>query len=349
ILIPRLSGTEKSVITESEYGGLKIFNATLNANKLSRLLWLYSHKNVLEAFDFKIYDVISVHIVSHGILPSIQKNCKKHGIPVIQHFHGLNVWQDYHGNNSILHRALIKRNAALRYKHLKSCSAIVGVSNKVCDVVRERLDSVPLFTVYNGVDLARFSADNKVKNKIFTVICVANLILIKGHDYLIEAVAKIKAEGTAIRLQLVGAGPEETRLKEKCASLGVADSVEFLGWQEYDTVAHLMKNADMFVMPSYFEALGCVYLEAMSAGTLTCGCFGTGAEEIIDHERNGLLANKRSADDIYSLIRFAIDNPGKALEIAENGIVRASEFSWDASARALEKVYDTVKKSVKEI
>lgn len=347
VLIPRLSGSEASRLCEGEYGGLKVFSAVIKAGRLSRLLWLYSRGNVLDALDWKQYDAVSVHIASHGILPSVLKNCKKFGIPVVQHFHGLNVWQDYCHKNGILHRVLSWRNTALRLRHLRRCAAVVGVSNKVCDVVRERLCGVPVFTVYNGVDVARFTADGKQNNEVFTVICVANLIPIKGHDYLIEAIARIKDEKIPIRLQLVGAGPEEARLRARCAELGISDIVEFLGWQEYDEVARLMKNADMFVMPSYFEALGCVYLEAMSAGTLTVGCFGTGADEIINHGHDGLLAKQRSADDLYSLIRFAIDEPEEALTIAEAGIARAGGFSWHSSACALEDAYNHVKNPIR--
>ena len=344
VLIPRLSGSEASSLTEGEYGGLRVFSAVIKAGRLSRLLWLYSRGNVLDALDWKQYDAVSVHITSHGILPSVLKNCKKFRIPVIQHFHGLNVWQDYYRKNGIFHRALSWRNAALRLRHLRRCAAVVGVSNKVCDVVRERLRGVPVFTVYNGVDLARFTADGKQKNEVFTVICVANLIPIKGHEYLVEAVAKIRSEGMPIRLQLVGVGPEEARLRAMCAALGISDAVEFLGWQEYDEVARLMRNADMFVMPSYFEALGCVYLEAMSVGTLTVGCYGTGADEIIEHGHDGLLVEKRSADEVYSRIRFAIDEPEEALAIAEAGVLRAREFTWMESAKTLADAYETVTK-----
>ena len=343
VLIPRLSGKEPSSLTEGEYGGLRVFSAVIKAGRLSRLLWLHSWGSVLDAFDWQQYDAVSVHIASHGILPSVLKNCKKFRIPVIQHFHGLNVWQDYYRKRGLLHRLLAWRNNRGRRRHLRRCAAVVGVSNKVCDVVRERLRGVPVFTVYNGVDLARFTADGKQKNEVFTVICVANLIPIKGHEYLVEAVAKIRSEGTPIRLQLVGVGPEEARLRAMCAALGISDAVEFLGWQAYDEVARLMRNADMFVMPSYFEALGCVYLEAMSVGTLTVGCYGTGADEIIEHRQSGLLVEKRSADDVYSRIRFAIDEPEEAARIARNGIKRAECFSWRSSARSLENAYKYVK------
>ncbi len=342
ILIPKISGIEPSRIEKGKYGGLTVFHATIKAGRLSRLLWLYSRKSILDGFDWKQYDAVSLHIASHGILPSVLKNCKKCGVPVLQHFHGLNVWQGYYGKAGILHRVLLWRNATLRLRHLKGCSAIVGVSNKVCDVVRERLESVPLFTVYNGVDLAKFPANSKQENQAFTVICVANLIRIKGHDYLLEAIAKIRDEKLPVRLQLVGAGPEEFRLKQRCVTLGISDVVEFLGWQEYEEVARLMTGADMFVMPSYFEAFGCVFLEAMSTGTLTVGCCDTGAAEIIEDGRNGFLVPQKDAIALANLFLWQRENKEKAAEIASAGVLRAQEFTWLHSAKALEGVYKRV-------
>ena len=140
-------------------------------------------------------------------------------------------------------------------------------------------------------------------------------------------------------MQLIGIGPEERRLKEKCNALDIGDDVEFLGTKNYDVVCEYMQKADMFIMPSYFEALGCVYLEAMSCGTLTCGCFGTGAGEIIEDKVDGLLVEQKSTDDVYNAISFAMENPQKAEQIARKGVLKAELFSWENSAKSLVEVY----------
>jgi D-inositol-3-phosphate glycosyltransferase len=100
-----------------------------------------------------------------------------------------------------------------------------------------------------------------------------------------------------------------------------------------------MAQADMFVMPSFFEAFGCVYVEAMSCGTLTCGCNNSGAAEIIADGVDGLLVEEKSSKDIADRILWAIENPEQAAVMAQKGKKKAEQFSWDASAKALVDVY----------
>lgn len=344
ILVPKIS-SQKSEIIKTVYNGLNTYKVTINKGKFSRIFPLYSLKDTLKNFAWQEYDAVSIHLVSNGLCFRISNICKHLKVPIIKHFHGLNVWKAYYTKTSIIHKLLWIYNDIMKKNHLNKSSAIVGVSNKVCETVKEKIKNKPIFTVYNGVDSQRFIQKTEYnRNEIFTVLCVANLIKIKGHDYLLEAISKLKEEGRKVKLQLIGSGPEEDRLKEKSLALGINQDIEFLGVKDYDTVAVFMKNADMFVMPSYFEALGCVYLEAMCCGTLTCGCFGTGADEIINDKIDGLLVNQKSSEDIYNAIKFAIENPDKAKEIAENGIDRAKLFSWEASAKSLIKVYEQIRK-----
>ena len=341
ILVPKLCDG-KSGVAKTVYNGLNIFNVTINRGEFSRIFPLYSLKNTLKKFAWQDYDVVSSHIVSNGLCFRISNICRKYKVPIVKHFHGLNVWKDYYTKNNLVHRALWLYNDIIKMYHLKSSSAIVGVSNKVCDIAKTRLKGKQIFTVYNGVDSERFSVKKEKNNQFFTILCVANLIKIKGHEYLLDAVARLKKEDIAVKLKLIGVGPEEKLLKEKCSALSLDDIVEFLGTKNYQEVAEYMKNADMFIMPSYFEALGCVYLESMCSGTLTCGCHGTGADEIIEDKIDGLLVDQRSADSIYNAIIFALNNPEKKQEIVQKGIQKAKSFSWAASAESLINVYESI-------
>jgi len=75
---------------------------------------------------------------------------------------------------------------------------------------------------------------------------------------------------------------------------------------------------------------------------LTCGCKGTGAEEIITNEWDGLLVTQHSTDSIVQAVCFAMDHRQEAAEIAIRGMERARHFSWIASAKSLQKVYEQV-------
>jgi glycosyltransferase involved in cell wall biosynthesis len=54
-------------------------------------------------------------------------------------------------------------------------------------------------------------------------------------------------------------------------------------------VAEAMRQCTIFVLPSRYEGLGCVYLEAMASGKVAIGCYGQGIDEIIRHGENGWL------------------------------------------------------------
>lgn len=343
VLVPAFSACKDPELSTKTYNGLKIFNALIKSGKLKKIIPFYSLKDTLDKFDFKKYDAVSLHIVSNGLSFRIANICKKQGVPVVTHFHGLNVWKDYIYPDKLSYKILWYYNHILKMLYLNKMSGIVGVSNKVCEIVKSKINKIPVFTVYNGVDGEKFFAKETDRNNgDFAILCVANLIKIKGHEYLIKAVSQLKKDGKKIRLQLIGTGPEQENLKEKCKSLGIDDNVEFLGVQKYDVVARYMSSADMFIMPSYFEALGCVYLESMSTGLLTCGCFGTGADEIIDDKIDGILVNQKSTQDIYDAILFAMENSKQANEIAQKGIEKAARFSWDASAESLLEVYKSI-------
>ncbi len=143
--------------------------------------------------------------------------------------------------------------------------------------------------VYNGVDTDFFSPGSGAGSKELTVLCVGNLIPIKGHEVLIRAIASIIPEFPSLALQVIGDGPEQPRLQALAHQLGISGTVQFLGRQSRDDVADATRRCTIFALPSSYEALGCVYLEAMSAGRPVIACRGQGIAEIIRHGSNGLL------------------------------------------------------------
>jgi len=96
----------------------------------------------------------------------------------------------------------------------------------------------------------------------FTVICVARLHRIKNIAFLIKAWSLVRCKSK--RLMLVGDGEELGALKALASELGLDDSVIFLG--ERLDVPHLLRGADLFVLPSFYEACGLAVIEAMGAG-----------------------------------------------------------------------------------
>ena len=143
--------------------------------------------------------------------------------------------------------------------------------------------------VYNGVDPELFSPGAEPVSAGPVVLSVGNLIPIKGHELLIRAAASLAIEFPALTLEIIGDGAERSRLELLTQELKIADRVRFLGRQSRRQVAAAMRRCTVFALPSRYEGLGCVYLEAMSVGKPVIGCRGQGIAEIIRQGSNGFL------------------------------------------------------------
>ena len=91
----------------------------------------------------------------------------------------------------------------------------------------------------------------------------------------------------------VGSGPEEKRLRERAASLGLDPSSIFTGMR--DDVAEIMELLDVIVIPSISESFGMVALEAMRAARPVVASSVGGLPELVRHGETGLLVSPRSA------------------------------------------------------
>jgi glycosyltransferase involved in cell wall biosynthesis len=125
--------------------------------------------------------------------------------------------------------------------------------------------------VENGVDVSpraeggeRLSVRRElgVPEGACVVLAVARLEAQKGLDVLLEAVALLASE--EVRVLIVGGGSERDRLERQAQALGLSDRVMFLGPRE--DVPTLLRTADVFVLPSRYEATPIALLEAMAAG-----------------------------------------------------------------------------------
>jgi teichuronic acid biosynthesis glycosyltransferase TuaC len=163
--------------------------------------------------------------------------------------------------------------------------------------------------VHNGVDSELFSPAAEPLPEAATILSVGNLIPIKGHELLIRAAATLAAEFPKLRWEIIGDGAERGRLLVLAQELGVADKVFFLGHQSRKQVAAAMQRCTLFALPSRYEGLGCVYLEAMSCGKPVIGCREQGIAEIIHHGSNGFLVGPGNEKELALAIGFLLRDP----------------------------------------
>ncbi len=211
------------------------------------------------------------------------------GIPFVVTVHGL----DAFSTRQVQGRAG-KWCAGVSQSVYRSARAVIGVSEKVqARVIEGAAGPVRTTVLYNTVDPQMFvMAETEPATTV--ILSVGNLIPIKGHALLLRAFSLIHDRFPAVSLEIIGEGPELSHLQNLAADQGITGKIRFLGRQNRKQVAEAMRRATIFALPSRYEGLGCVYLEAMSAGKPVIGCRGQGIEEVIEQGVNGCLID---ADD----------------------------------------------------
>ena len=227
-------------------------------------------------------------IHAHGALPcghAAMLLSEELKIPFVVSVHGLDAYSDVQvsGRAGDWCRKISRRA-------FSSSRRVICISEHVREQVLSGVGrNVRTSVVYNGVDPERFSPGEEAPSKALTLVSVGNLIPIKGHESLIRAIAAISAEFPTIRLEIIGQGTEGSRLQALAMQLGIADRVFFCGRQSRQQVAEAMRRCTIFALPSRFEGLGCVYLEAMATAKPVIGCRDQGIAEIIQQGSNGFL------------------------------------------------------------
>lgn len=189
----------------------------------------------------------------------------------------------------------------------RSSRRVICISEHVREQVLEGMaGTCRTSVVYNGVDPALFSPAAGPPSNPPTILSVGNLIPIKGHELLVRAAAALASEFPALRWEFIGDGPDRPRLQALAAQLQVADRVSFLLRQSRQQVAAAMKRCTLFALPSRYEGLGCVYLEAMSTAKPVIGCRGQGIAEVIQHGSNGFLVGPDNEKELTLAIALLL-------------------------------------------
>ncbi len=212
----------------------------------------------------------------------------------------------------------------------------------VSDLVRQQLapdqrNSDSIQVIYNGVDSQLFSPTNENHRssggRSGKILSVGSLIPTKGHELLLRAVGKLREAFPAVRCEIIGEGVERGRLEAAARSLKISDQIQFRGRQSRAEVAEAMKRCAVFALPSGYEALGCVYLEAMSSGRPAIGCRGQGIEEIIEHGKDGWLVEPGNLDDLIEALSVLLQQPEMGIsmgDLARKKILRNFTLSHQA-------------------
>ena len=217
----------------------------------------------------------------------------------------------------------------------------VSESNKL-SMARRGVDPAKLRVVVNGTlngPRARLAPTKPIpKFHRPALLLVAGMYVRKGIADLLIAFEIVAAAHPAAHLYLVGDGPDMAQFKAMHKTLKSSDRVHFLGF--HDTPQDLMRQADIFVMPSHREPFGLVFTEAMEVG---CACVGTdvdGIPEILGrHGEFGRLVPPHDPAALAGVLTDLLNDPIERTRLAEAGRVRAQLFTVGRMAQQTNDVY----------
>jgi glycosyltransferase involved in cell wall biosynthesis len=188
----------------------------------------------------------------------------------------------------------------------RRAAVVCAASQSLAQRIAPLAGATPVRVVSSPVDTRMFRPHEPREPSATRLLSVGNLVEVKGHRYLFDAVKTLLDRGDTVTLDIVGDGPLRSHLEQQARDLGVAANVTFSGRLERQDVATRMREADVFVLPSLWETQGCVLLEAMASGVPSVATRVGGTPEVVD-PTTGVLVAPRSpaalADGIGEVVR----------------------------------------------
>jgi glycosyltransferase involved in cell wall biosynthesis len=232
-------------------------------------------------------------------------------------------------------------------------SAVTANSEAVrTQLINEGLSPAKVLTIYNGLDAARyrmgegwnaaaaresFGLPADTSRPVVTI--VANIGLpVKDHPTFLRAASRVHDEVPQAVFALAGEGKLVAPMKELAASLGLADSVFFLG--RCSRIAELLAVSDVGVLSSTAEGFSNSIIEYMAAGLPVVATDVGGAREVIEEDVTGHLVTAGDADTMGRRLVELLCNPDRATAMGAAGrAVVTSRFSLEHRLDTTEALY----------
>lgn len=197
-----------------------------------------------------------------------------------------------------------------------------------------------IYVIPNGADLPRVKNQKlRVKRKI-NLLFVGRLDKVKGVEFLLRALAKVKPEIPEFELIIIGRGPEKEALEKQAQRLGLKGNVEFLGLVKGKKLAKQYGQADLFILPSLAEGQPIVVLEAWASGLPVLATKVGHNPFMIKEGENGFLTEPGSVSSLQKSLKRALEKRRLWQKIGKNGFELVKKrYTWENMVTKTIKVY----------
>jgi L-malate glycosyltransferase len=271
-------------------------------------------------------DVVHAHVYSAALPALVLARLARAPLVVSEHFTGFQ-------------RGLVRGSDRLVARTaFRGARVLAPVSEDLGRTIHPLAPRTPVRPVPNPVDTDVFHPPADRPGGAPRLLSVGWLAEKKGHAHLLDALAALGRE--EVTLDLVGQGELRGELEERARRLGLGDRVRFLGERPKEEVAELMRRAHLFVLPSLFENLPAVLIEAMASGLPSVAARVGGVPELLDAEV-GTLVEPGDPAALAAGIGATLDRLG---EFDPEAMARRAgeRYGYQAVGRTWDEVYDSV-------
>lgn len=253
-------------------------------------------------------------------------------------------WETISAPEWLLRHRLWAYRFAMRY-----CSKVISVSNATARWLVEKrgLSEKQITVIPYGVNLALYQqgknpqlrAELGLSQDALVVGVVARLHPQKGHCYLIEAAQKICRQHPNAQFVFAGDGKLRTALEKQVADAGLTKQFNFLGFRS--DVKDLLRTFDLFVLPSLYEGLPNVILEAMACGLPVVATSVDGTVELVDDGETGFLVPPEQPDALAEKIQQVLSDDALRQKFGQTGRKKVeTQYSLELQVSRFQELYE---------
>jgi len=185
----------------------------------------------------------------------------------------------------------------------------------------------------NGVEPTSVTAADAPSSD-FTVLFLGSWLARKGVATLVGAAEALAERGTSVRWLLAGTGVDANSIRRQFPPRQRA-TVEVIPTFSPDDEERLLRQAHVFVLPSFFEGQPLALLQAMAAGRCCVTTDCCGQRDLIQHDHNGLLFPPGDAAGLATLLTRCLDDSALRLRLGTAARESVATRSWPQTSAAV--------------
>ena len=236
------------------------------------------------------------------------------------------------------HKIIRPFTVSLWHKAFKVVANSSGLSELAKKTLNENIISIP-----NGVDtdfFCPFNENEKVEKKQLKILFVGRLVPQKGLDILLKALGLIRERLPLWNLTIIGDGQYINIYKQLSIKLNIDRNINWKGWVDLKKLPEVYRNHDIFVLPSRFEGMPSVIIQAMASGCAIISSEVYGTKELIRNGENGFIIPVENYRFLSEKILELLKNH-KLDEMQQNSIKFSKKFSWKEITEQYESLYNS--------